>query len=151
MEIPKFNNQPKVDLEKIPQGSEEFLDIEEQEFGKRENIILEIDGRKIEAVKYYFEYPERIQKATGILGYERTKILDNDFLKFNEAGYDLAERIEKLTLALSNQEYPYKCLNHFVGGYAGDERKKSINKILQEIGFFSKRFMMLSVFQKKKI
>lgn len=46
--------------------------------------LLNINGIQIECRKQYFEYPESIQKETGILGYNRT-IIDNsnltDFIK----------------------------------------------------------------------
>lgn len=73
------------------------MSAQEQESDKRENIILEIDGQKIEAVKYYFEYPERIQKETLIKGYTRYKIsrsiFRNDEYKFLEK--ELSEKAKK--------------------------------------------------------
>lgn len=96
MEKMDLNKQSKVEIEKHSQKIE-FLNDQEQESSKRENITLEIDGLKIEAVKYYFEYPEQTQKETGILGYERTKIpIENldGFLKYSfekEKGFSLKE------------------------------------------------------------
>lgn len=57
---------------------EDINDVEK----KKEISQIEIDGIKLETEKYYFEYPERIQKETGILGYERNKISDEALFKF---------------------------------------------------------------------
>ncbi len=97
METPKINNQPKAEVEKTPQENEDILNEREQESSKRENITLEIDGQKIEAVKYYFEYPERIQKETLIKGYTKYKIprsiFRNDEYEF--LGKELSEKEKK--------------------------------------------------------
>ena len=54
----------------------------ESEPSRVEIISLEIDGQTLEAEKYYFEYPERIKKEAGILGYERTKISNDSIFNF---------------------------------------------------------------------
>ena len=53
---------------------------------RKQTIEIEFDGIKIplETESYDFEYPKHIQKETGILGYERTKISNQaitDFIK----------------------------------------------------------------------
>lgn len=208
METLKFNNQPKVEIEKTPQENEGLLNGQEQESGKRENIILEIDGQKIEAVKYYFEYPERIQKETGILGYERTKVTDKNFFNFYkkktenflngvsleqlgvfeyrdiinfiedarlffeykkrwtnsvperfknfeniieidlivEAFLGFSDKLTKLTLSLSNQEYPYKCLNHFIGGFASYKQTQKYQQ-----NFAMDRFFLQKIYDVERI
>lgn len=157
MEKPNFNNQPKTGEEKTPQANENFLNTEEKESSKRENITLEIDGQKIEAVKYYFEYPERIQKQTGILGYERVKITDKNFLNFyrnpqSEFGHEnsYAYKIKKLLLSLSNKEYPHKCLNHFIGGFASDEQTKKYQQNLARDRFFLQKIYDVERISKEK-
>lgn len=140
METLKFNNQPKAEVEKIPQENEGLLNGQEQESGKRENIILEIDGQKIEAVKYYFEYPERIQKETGILGYERIKIiLDVDFSK---------EKQHKILLKLSEGEYPNYTANHTLGAYVS--REQSYKDFRKERWFLQKIYGMSTIENKRQ-
>jgi len=46
--------------------------------GKKTISSIEVDGIKLETEKYYFEYPKRIQQETGILGYERTIISEEN-------------------------------------------------------------------------
>lgn len=150
MEIPKINNQPKAEVEKTPQENEDLLNEQEQESGKRENITLEIAGQKIEAVKYYFEYPERIQKETGILGYERVKI-QNSELSFlaKELPIHMKENLydEALVLSLlSNDEYPNQCFTHVIGGFAGKNDK---TKILED--FVKDRFFLQKIYDTNTI
>ena len=128
METLKFNNQPKAEVEKTPQENEGLLNEQEQESGKRENIVLEIDGQKIEAVKYYFEYPERIQKETGILGYERVKIT-KEIMPAQE------DSIISLLLIMSDGEYPRYSFNHKIGGFATIEQIDKYNNFFKDNKF----------------
>jgi len=57
---------------------------------------IEINGIPLEAEKYYFEYPKRIQQETGILGYERTIVKEEDILRITK------ERLESLGLDTTN-------------------------------------------------
>lgn len=154
MEIPKINNQPRAEVEKTPQENEGLLNDQEQESGKRENIVLEIDGKKIEAVKYYFEYPERIQKETGILGYERVKI-QNTELSFlmkeipNNARENLYNETSILNM-LSSDEYPYQCFNHVIGGFAGEEEKTNIKKDFKKDRFFLQKIYDVNTIERKR-
>jgi hypothetical protein len=50
-----------------------------QEQDKDNPAILELNGLELKSEKKHFEYPESIQKETGIIGYERT-IIDKDDL-----------------------------------------------------------------------
>lgn len=118
MENPHFKNQVKIEVEKTPQENEESLITQEQESGKRENITLEIDGQTIEAVKYYFEYPERIQKETGILGYERTKISNENISDFIKNFY-----LNKYNINV--EDYGFKDVEH-IGDFV------SLNKARQD-------------------
>lgn len=139
METPKLNNQPKVDLEKTAQENDESLNDQGQESGKRENILLEIDGQKIEAVKYYFEYPERIQKETGILGYDRVKILREN----------LKVSVESIIHKLSDGEYPGKCLTHVMGGHAHKEDKPEMFEDFAKDKFFLQKIYDVDTIKRK--
>ena len=146
METLKFNNQPKVEIEKTPQENEGLLNEQEQESGKRENIVLEIDGQKIEAVKYYFDYPERIQKETGILGYERIKILNNSFKRIEHAG------VNDILSQLSNGEYPNYTYNHMMGGFVDTQKERdNMNKDFKDDKFFLQKIYDVSRIEKKSI
>ncbi|MBP6879924.1 MAG: hypothetical protein KBD22_00855 [Candidatus Pacebacteria bacterium] len=139
METLKFNNQPKAEVEKTPQENEGLLNEQEQESGKRENIVLEIDGQKIEAVKYYFEYPERIQKETGILGYERVKIT-KEIMPAQE------DSIISLLLIMSDGEYPRYSFNHKIGGFATIEQIDKYNNFFKDNKFFLNKIYDLKAF-----
>ncbi|MFZ4500483.1 MAG: hypothetical protein ACOYMZ_03255 [Minisyncoccia bacterium] len=138
------NNQPKVEIEKTPQNNEDSLSAQEQESGKRENITLEIDGQTIEAVKYYFEYPKRIQRETGILGYERVKIL-KDSLFFVENNIP-SEKIENILSTLSEGEYPKWTFNHKIGGYANSRQVDKYNAFFKKDKFFLSKIYSLDAF-----
>lgn len=163
MEKINFNKQPKAEIEKTSQENEESLNTEEQESGKRENITLEIDGQTIEAVKYYFEYPERIQKETGILGYERTiisseqlnSLFEESIKKIKEKnkqseeiweklGYNfaLSRTIEdkKLLQLLSDGEYPDYSYNHRYSWYTSSETKTRHMNSFKKDFFLGKLF-----------
>jgi hypothetical protein len=142
MENLDFSNRSKT--EKISQKNEEFLDNQKKESDKRENITIEIDGQKIEAVKYYFEYPEQIQKETGILGYERTKIPINKELINKEMPYwEQDEIINNLLITLSGGEYPETCVTHKFGGFGNyDEYKK---------GFIDDHFFVQKIYDLNRI
>ncbi len=71
--------------------------------------IIEIDGIKIEAQKEYFEYPEYIQKESGVIGYDRTIIDDKSLFNIinnicknkgidllNEGAFDFHSLKEKI-------------------------------------------------------
>ena len=127
MENPHFKNQPKAEVEKTPQENEGLLNEQEQESGKRENIILEIDGQKIEAVKYYFEYPERIQKEAGILGYERTQIPKENL-------YNLFKStLSKNNLSLPDEIKDYASAHRFLDKL----NEKGVNMTKEEIQMYS--------------
>ena len=81
-------------------------------------IEIEIDGVKypLECVSYDFEYPKNVQEETGILGYERIKILKESIENINV--YDLFS-------GLSDGEYPKKCFNHSFSVYANKESEKN--------------------------
>lgn len=157
-----FNKQPKAKIEKVPQENEEFLDTQEQEFGKRENITLEIDGQTIEAVKYYFEYPQHIQKETGILGYERTKISQEKIKEFfsNNSFADKGDKwmteraryrkIVQVVLNLSNREYPAQTYNHIIGGFANPLERKIMNNDFKSDNFFLQKIYDISRIEKKR-
>jgi len=51
---------------------------------RKQTIEIEFEGLKfpLETESYEFEYPEQIQKETGILGYERTKISNESLFNF---------------------------------------------------------------------
>ena len=127
MENPHFKNQSKAEIEKVPPENEELLNAQEQESGKRENIVLEIDGQKIEAVKYYFKYPERIQKETGILGYERTQIPKENL-------YNLFKStLSKNNLSLPDEIKDYASAHRFLDKL----NEKGVNMTKEEIQMYS--------------
>ncbi len=128
-------------------------------------LLIENKEYELETNSYIFNYPERIQKETGIIGYERIRIstdslfnvIKNELAQFlDERGIGTKEEfiriyegflekeygpyseekrqepvlrykehgrilniIEKILLVLSNEEYPYNCYTHVMGGYAG--------------------------------
>lgn len=131
MEKPNLNNQPKVGIEKMPQENQGSFDAQEYGSGKRENITLEIDGQTIEVVKYYFEYPERIQKETGILGYTRVKIPKESIKNCKKEEF-LKDVLENL----SNGEYPNQTFNHRLGADMPREQTKKYHEYLRDDKFF---------------
>lgn len=152
MEKPNFNNQSKAEIEKTPQENEDSLNDQEQESGKRENITLEIDGQKIEAVKYYFEYPERIQKETGILGYERIKISDQKLLKQIESALpqNKAGIIGDICESLSDGEYPNYTLNHIIGAYTTKNEHAEMYEDFKKDKFFIQKIFGLELIERKR-
>ncbi len=117
--------------------------LEKNKEPKKEKVTLEIDGQTIEGEKYYFEYPKYIQEETGILGYERTIIPEENLKIFEkghkEAYYKKKDRIakyytkesyeisleydqgsflkDKLLPYISKGEYPNKTINHIYSWY----------------------------------
>ena len=109
---------------------------------KKEKIFLEIDGQKLEGEKYYFEYPKNIQEETGILGYERTKIL-------NES---LIERVgtQKLLLQLSNGKYPNLSFTHQMGGFALEDHISEMSSDFIKDKFFLQKIYDINTIERKK-
>ncbi len=70
-----------------------------QEFEEKEKGIstIEINGIQIEVKKSFFEYPEHIQKETGILGYERTKISNENI--FNLIKEEIQPFLDKYNIS----------------------------------------------------
>lgn len=153
MEKPDFNNKPKIEVEKTIQENERSLNFEEQESSKRETVTLEIGGKTIEAVKYYFEYPEHIQKETGILGYVRT-VIPSEFVKtlkeieLKNGESDVGSEMDityKLLDELSHKEYPTHCYNHVLAYWS--DRTRHLEYFRQ--GFFKNKIYDLSVIEKE--
>lgn len=133
--------------------------LEENEVEKREKRIktieIEVDGQihSLETESYDFEYPEGIQKETGILGYERTKISDEDIMNVTknihkvDKEYNFNRFItEKLLPLLSDNEYPDKSFNHRYGWYHGNPETKSRHK-----DYFKKDFFLGKIYDLEKI
>lgn len=140
MENLNLKNQSKTIIEKTSKEKGVYLGIQEQESGKRENITLEIDGQKIEAIKYYLEYPDRIQKETGILGYERVKIPKENF----KASF------ESIASVLSDGEYPNKCLTHIMGGHAHKDHKPGMMQDFAQDKFFLQKIYDTDTIKRKR-
>ena len=102
--------------------------------GKRTRVTVEINGIPLEAEKYYFEYPKHIQKETGILGYERTIISNEQMNKYNlENDYD---KTRSFLMRMSNDQYPKQTMNHTVGSNANKEDRHKYEENLIKDRFF---------------
>lgn len=139
METPNFINQKH---EKTPEDAvEKELTVSEQkEITTREKITLEIEGQAIEGEKYYFEYPERIQKETGILGYERVKIPKEN----------IKVSLKNVLSELSDGEYPDKCLTHVMGGFAHDDHKPEMLEDFAKDKFFIQKIYDVETIERKR-
>lgn len=143
IDIPKQNHdelllheQPALALWNTkPQLAETLSAVSES---KRQNITIEIEGQTIEAVKYYFEYPEHIQKETGILGYERTSIPQNslEILQSTDVNKRIIEN--KVLETLSAGEYPYECSTHQYALWSDDQATERYMDYLKKKIFTTK-------------
>lgn len=92
--------------------------------------------------KSNFEYPEAIQKETGIIGYERT-IISKEILKkihedtYRENGKKITEQILNL---LSEGEF-FHLARHEMGGYAGWKEKEVYSQ-----NFSDQKFILQKIF-----
>ncbi len=92
-----------VNMEKHHQNFSQKTEASDEQIEKKEGKrtkTIEIKIREqlcsLEVESYDFEYPEAIQKETGILGYERTKISNKDF--FEICKFDMKPLIEKYNI-----------------------------------------------------
>ncbi|QQR50106.1 hypothetical protein IPF86_03440 [Candidatus Nomurabacteria bacterium] len=147
MENQNFSNGSAKKNEKETQNNEVSLgadSVSKKELGKKEKITLEINGQTIEAVKYYFEYPEKIQKESGILGYERTKIsIDEKLISDEMEHYEQSKIITDLLVTLSDGEYPETCVTHKFGAYGSHEGFKK--------GFAEDKFFVQKIYDLDRI
>lgn len=107
-----------------------------------------------------FEYPENIQKETGIVGYERTIIKEKDLEKLKNEYINIAKEENKkkldesviksisernlsldILMSLTNQEFPQKTFFHQMGYYAGESSaQKYVEQFAQEKFLLQKLF-----------
>jgi|BioPla2DNA2_1021312.scaffolds.fasta_scaffold51857_1 hypothetical protein len=124
--------------------------LEKNKEPKKEKVTLEIDGQTVEGEKYYFEYPKYIQEETGILGYERTIIPEENFKVFEEYHQDFYERNDflkyKLLSSISEGEYPDQTFNHVYSWYY-EEGDKDRHKTY----FKNHKFFLEKIYDSEKI
>lgn len=94
------------------QNSQDNNQKENKEINGRINLKLDDKEYELETHSYDFEYPESIQKETGILGYKRTIIKEDVFLTFLKnysiniginLDFNQIDDIDKLKLILGNR------------------------------------------------
>lgn len=132
-------------IQRSPSSKEDSGKIEKEENKetKKEKIVLEIDGQKLEGEKYYFEYPKHIQEETGILGYERNIIngqqieLAINSIKTIEENEDsiLSGKTErsfskKLLMKMTNNKFPHESFNYVMETGADSKDQFSEDKFL---------------------
>lgn len=100
----------------------------------------------------HFEYSEKIQKDTGILGYERKIISWEDLInvvpKFSSIQNNKNSRLERsekffleeMLSAFSDGEYPKNTLNHEIAGYANGFESNYGQQLLND------RFLLQEIF-----
>lgn len=110
-------------------ASKEIIPENDNGSEKKEKQIstIEINGIKIETQKEYFEYPEYIQKETGILGYDRTIIKKEDAEKIGD---------KELDIALSGGKFPSFTFNHQLGADIPIEQKQAYHTYFKNDKFF---------------
>lgn len=183
---------------------------EKETEGMKNKIKISYGGREyeLENTTYEFEYPDRIIKETGILGYKRTVISREEILKlaksymydngvnvkdckdfesinevlnkkrmekqkefgfipdrmFYEQKYEVQKKYNDYAatkeggivnsykkpnsffnlfdLSLSNGEFPYRTMNHYMGAYCGDKQAQ----ITMTDNFIKNRFFLQKIF-----
>ncbi len=163
----KFNEQP---LKKLNLDESKKIELSPEDEGsslesKKVSLRIEIEGEEnnLEAKSYYFEYPKNIQESTGIIGYTRTKVNEEQFKNILNQGdilekttqrykpYALKELDEiqneftrelrlKVAENLSHNEYPYKTYNHKMGTYTGKNGSRYIEQFKNDKFFLQKLF-----------
>jgi hypothetical protein len=150
MENLEFNNPSNLEKPVEDTTEKELTAAEQKEAATREKITIEVEGQSIEGEKYYFDYPEYIQKETGILGYERIKIIDEKFTNLKELGWEkVSEIIENTLLKLSNGEYPNKCVTHIIGADADQDSRKKYLEYFRDDKFFLQKIYDLERIKKE--
>ncbi len=94
---------------------------------KKQISQIEVDGVKLEISKEDFQYPENIQKETGVLGYERMKIPQESLKEVS---------VEGILLNLSGGEYPNQTFNHRLGADMPVEQSKKYHTHFKDDKFF---------------
>jgi len=121
---------PKIELPQTQESKEKKKKTIEIKMG--ENTYT------IETESYDFEYPEKIQKETGIIGYERTKVSNENLFKMVEG--ELKPLLEKYNIN-SFEEFvkKYKELNiirYFNNNEINKNEKEKLDREIKKIETF---------------
>lgn len=143
---------PQKQKEKNTTNNGELFDTLEK--NKKERIILEIDGQKVEGEKYYFEYPKYLQKETGILGYTRIIIPEDNFKIFKEYYKDKYEKEEflmnKLLPSISKGAYPSTTINHVYSWHYDKNDQNHHKAYLKNHKFFLQMLYDITLIKEEK-
>lgn len=135
----------------LPHSGDKKNDLSEilRKWVEKGKIIIELGGKEygLETTSYDFEYPERIQKETGILWYKRIEISNDTIDNFKKKYGNLRD----ILYSISNGEYPNRSFVHEMWWYYDKNDCDKFREVFSKSKFFLQKIYDLEYIKDKQM